>query len=109
MGCVCDKEDSPNPETWRTSLMQLVWTYTGKFVLVRRWITRQNLLVSFWLSRQVFFVAQTPVISICDTPESVRGDLCGHIPICRMNNKIRVPVTELMEVIVNLSRALSAL
>lgn len=56
MGCISRQQEASNPKRVCTSLMQLVWTGTDEFIVLRLRMTRQDLLESFRLSLEILFI-----------------------------------------------------
>lgn len=103
IGC---QEESSHSEGFRTSLMQFIWTGTGKLIVARLWIAGQDFREPFWLPCEIFFVRKAPDISVRHSPQStVRQPRC-HIPIIFVNDEVGVPISKFFEVIINLVHVL---
>ena len=84
--------------------------WTGQLQILRREIGRKgetrgkrtDLLVPHWLPLEVLFVGKAPVVTVCDAPEAVFGDLGGHEPVIFGDDEVGVPVVELVEVVIDL-------
>ena len=82
--------------------MHLVWTDVGHLIVAWFWCTWQDLLESHGLSFDQLLPRQTGLITVRHSPQSVVCETGSHVPILWMDDKLRVDVAELLEVIVYL-------
>jgi hypothetical protein len=82
--------------------MELIRAGTGELVVSRLGIPRQNLLEPRWLTSKVFFIGKAPFVAIGHSPQSVVGDPSGHVPVVLVDDEIRIPISEFLEIIVDL-------
>jgi len=102
MGSIGSQQEPANSEGLGASLVKLVRTGTDKLIISWLGVSGQNLLESFRLSLEIFFVGQAPVITIRHSPQTVIGNPSCHVPVFLIDDEIRVPVPEFVEVIINL-------
>jgi len=96
------KKKSAYSETWSAPLLQLVRASTNQLVVSWLRFSWQKLFIPHRLSFKVFFSGEAYFVAVCYTPHSIWCNFGCHIPIFWVNDKIGVPVAELVEVVVNL-------
>ena len=82
--------------------MEFIRAGTGELVVSRFGVAWQDLLKPGWLTGEIFLVGQPPYITVRYSPQSITSDSSGHVPIVLVNNEIRIPITELVEIIIYL-------
>lgn len=104
MRCISCKEDPPNSETRRTPLLEFIGRDVGDPVVFRLGVSRQNLLVSLWLTRDVFVSTKTSSVGVRYTIHTIFRDPGSKVVIRGMNDEIRFCKTKAIKVVVDLQR-----
>lgn len=103
MCCISCQEESSHSEGLRTSLMQFVWAGTRKFIITGLWVPGKDLRKTFWLTGEIFLVCQAPDISVSHSPQPTVSKSRCHVPIIFVNDEVGIPVSEFLEVVINLA------
>jgi hypothetical protein len=104
---ISHKNETSYSETRSTPLLQLIRTGIHQFVVSRLGVPWQKMFITHWLSLEILFRGQTDFVPICYAPHAIGCDFRCHIPVFWMDDKVRVPVAELVEVIINLQSPIS--
>lgn len=104
MGRVRGENDSPHSETRRAPLLHLIWADVRKAIFPWLWVSRENFFVSHFLALDILFAIEPRYFGVGDPVEAVVGDFGDHMPVCRMDDEVAVPVIVLVEIVVHLSR-----
>lgn len=102
MSRICRKSNSPHPEARRTPLLQFIRIQVDNLILIRLRVPGQDLFPEPRLTGNIFLLGETRDITIRYTVKSVLGDARRHVPVCRMDDKVAIPVVVALEVVVHL-------
>jgi hypothetical protein len=106
---ISHKNEASYSEAGSTPLLQLIRAGIHQFVVSGLGVPRQKMFITHRLPLEVFFCGEADFIAICYTPHSIGCDFRCHVPIFWMDDKVRVPVAELMEIVINLNTISSLL
>lgn len=102
MSRICCKNNFSHPEARCTPLLQFIRIQVDDLVLIRLRVPGQDLLPAPRLTGNVFLLGEARDITIRYTVKSVMGDARRHVPVCRVDDKVAIPVVVALEVVVHL-------
>lgn len=108
MRSICHQHKPALAETGCAPLLHFIWADIGDLIVARLQVPRQNLLIPHRLPLLVFLCRQTRHFAIGDSIEVVVSSDPGyHMPVLGMHDIIRIPVSILREIVINLFRSVS--
>lgn len=94
VGCVGDEEDLADAETLCAALLQFVRAHADELVFVGLGVAGEDLLVAHGLAFYDLLAGEGGIVAVGHAPDAVVGDLCGHVPVCGVDDEVGIPVVE---------------
>lgn len=79
------------------SLRHFVGADVGYAIFVWGRVPGQHGLELPWLSSEKLFTRETRLLTVCDSPAAIHGDLRGHVPMFWVDDQIGVLVPEISQ------------